>query len=573
VPKDKIIGTLFKYVVIKLDTVVPPAQALWYNPYVDPHPFSPAEAKNILRQANYIEGTPWKMPDGSAMPTLKVFVPLEVVAPTSFVIGKMFVEEANGIGLTNILLEPFDFSAYLAKVYDQWDFDMYWVCWRLGRFPTLLYSTMDSSQNFLGSRNPTGINWAALDTDIRTFQFGLNHPAKVAAIKRVQEMVIGSPTVSGEYYLGYNMPRDHQALPYIPVYSRNIYDMTEQRIQGVVNMFGYGTANRWTYLNSYWDTPNNYRPGTKEKSIVVIEGEYPETLNPTSAKTVYAWDYLGPNFESLIATNPWSHRDEPWIASSWSYGKHADGKFYVKYTLNLIDSQGQALKWADNKTITPDDAKFAYEFLKTWKPTRYKYFADFIDTVGIVGNDITVNMTSTSQWFVYDLSGTALLFPPQVWTQHPVENRAWASRTEIEGFDPSAYSYPQAGNVAFPGRIALPTQIFGNGPWILQHSTAFIATKGYGDLVADRTYFMTQDDIQAKLTEMFHFSGDVNYDNKVGILDLAYIGLAFGSVPDHPRWNHNADITGPAGTPPDSKVDIDDLSLAGKYYGEKKTIP
>jgi len=569
IPKDKIIGTLFKYVTIRIDTPTPPAQALWYNPYVDPHSFSPDEAKNILRQAGYGEGAPWTLPGGGAMPTLKVYMPLEVVAPTSYVIGKMFVDEANAIGLTNIVSEPFDFAGYLAKVYDQWDFDIYWVCWSLGRFPTILYLGYDSSQNYLGSRNPSGISWPALDTELRTFYFGLDHSAKVAAIKKVQEMVMGSPTPAGDYYLDYNMDPTYQALAYFPVYSRNIYDMANPGLKGLINMFGYGTDNSYTYMNVEWT--GGTRPGTTDKMVVMVESEYPETLNPTSGKTVYAWDFMGGSFDGLMATNAWSHRDEPWLATSWSYGKHSDNKFYIKYNVRTTDLQGQPIVWADGKAFAPSDVKFGLDFLTQWDPTRYRYFSDYIGAVGVVGNEVTINMTQTSQWFLYDM-GAALQFPEQVWAKHPVHNHAWDSRTEVETFDPSAYTYPQAGNTN-PGPIALPTQVFGLGPWILKHSTNFIATSGYGDLEANRKYWLTQDDHDLILTNQFHYSGDVNRDAKISILDLALVGKAFGSVPGMPRWNPDADITGPAGTPPDSKVDIDDLSLSGKYYGEKKTVP
>gem|GEM_PF-1929562 len=60
--------------------------------------------------------------------------------------------------------------------------------------------------------------------------------------------------------------------------------------------------------------------------------------------------------------------------------------------------------------------------------------------------------------------------------------------------------------------------------------------------------------------------GDINWDYKVDILDVGTAALAFGSTPEHERWNPIADITGPQGVP-DSKVDIMDLALIASNFG------
>jgi parallel beta-helix repeat protein len=56
--------------------------------------------------------------------------------------------------------------------------------------------------------------------------------------------------------------------------------------------------------------------------------------------------------------------------------------------------------------------------------------------------------------------------------------------------------------------------------------------------------------------------GDINRDGKVDIKDIAIAASAFGSVPEHPRWNPIADIN------QDGKVDIKDLALIAKNFGK-----
>jgi len=66
-------------------------------------------------------------------------------------------------------------------------------------------------------------------------------------------------------------------------------------------------------------------------------------------------------------------------------------------------------------------------------------------------------------------------------------------------------------------------------------------------------------------------TGDLNYDGKIDIKDIAEVASAFGSYPTHPRWNPLADITGPVYLMPDEKVDIRDLALIASDFGKTYT--
>jgi len=55
--------------------------------------------------------------------------------------------------------------------------------------------------------------------------------------------------------------------------------------------------------------------------------------------------------------------------------------------------------------------------------------------------------------------------------------------------------------------------------------------------------------------------GDVNVDGKVDIIDLSIAALAFGSYPDHPRWNSQADIKN------DGYVNMLDIALTARNFG------
>jgi len=55
--------------------------------------------------------------------------------------------------------------------------------------------------------------------------------------------------------------------------------------------------------------------------------------------------------------------------------------------------------------------------------------------------------------------------------------------------------------------------------------------------------------------------GDLNGDRKVDIQDVARASSAFGSYPNHPKWNPAADVD------QNWKVDIKDLAIVSSFYG------
>ena len=62
--------------------------------------------------------------------------------------------------------------------------------------------------------------------------------------------------------------------------------------------------------------------------------------------------------------------------------------------------------------------------------------------------------------------------------------------------------------------------------------------------------------------------GDINGDGKVDMRDIAVAAKAFGSYPSHPRWNPDADITGPVYLVPDNKVDMRDVAVTSRNFGK-----
>lgn len=83
------------------------------------------------------------------------------------------------------------------------------------------------------------------------------------------------------------------------------------------------------------------------------------------------------------------------------------------------------------------------------------------------------------------------------------------------------------------------------------------------DEIGDTSYFIDVDnrDCYPLMKPYAPLLGDLNDDWRVDIRDVSIVALAFGSYPNHPRWNPNADINN------DNKIDIKDIAIVAKNFG------
>jgi hypothetical protein len=72
--------------------------------------------------------------------------------------------------------------------------------------------------------------------------------------------------------------------------------------------------------------------------------------------------------------------------------------------------------------------------------------------------------------------------------------------------------------------------------------------------------------LQSQARVHINLEGDTNQDCMVNVLDLAAVGLAYGSGPEDPNWNKDADVYPPGD---DGEVDIFDLATVGMNYGSE----
>jgi peptide/nickel transport system substrate-binding protein len=397
-----------------------------------------------------------------------------------------------------------------------------------------------------GDYNFPGCNDPDLDTAVRTIITSLDHEAKMEACYLAQDIL-------------YNETYPGAAFSYMQLYSRIYFDAFNPDLRGIVNSPGYGTNNGWTHSNIRW------APGTErtEGGNTIVEwlwGEEPELLNPCSGSTVYCWDIIDKTLDGLIAVNPYTHEDMPWMATDWEAvempGAGPEGEDYMNMTFWLNDT----VEWQDGYAFTAEDAAFSWNFLKDWEIPRYTGSSMWLDHTEVL-DDYVVSaiLNTTSQFLLYDFAGTAALLPPQIW------DRTWTSLEDIMQFDPTQ-DYADALSPDYTaGDHPPPTGLFGTGPFVFEYydPIGLVADLSANDLY----YFKSTNEIYEQKVEMFHEIGDVNSDGYIDVFDLSALGVAYGKREGWPGYNPDADLNS------DGICDGRDLALITWHWGEQREYP
>ena len=459
-----------------------------------------------------------------------------------------------------------EFWPYLWKVFAEADFEICFVGINVDRFPDFLYELCHSSQDcreYPWRHNAPGLCDPELDNLAETVRFSLDHDTKVAACQEIQERLCNE---SYDY-----------AFAYVPAYSKMCFGAYQPGLLGIVNTEGHGSDNMWTYLNIQWEPghPNERIEAGNTVVIWCLQDE-PERLNPTYAGSTYAWTIMNPIFDPLIAVNPYTHEDVPWLAESWSLeeftgtvmldsdnrylGIPAGGTVEVTNGMNVTFNLNSTVEWHDGNLYTPSDAEFNLEFLRNNQIPRYtSMWQHVVDVQVMDATTFVVVSDTTSQWLLYDFAGDAALLPPPVWA--PLDGKPL---NEILGYDPSTNMTKPTGAGPRFGTVDCPTQLYGTGPFIFDYYDPYAQ---YADMPANRYYFKSTAEIQSQLVEMFHAIGDVNRDGEVWGWDMATFRAAYGSVLGEPEYNPDADLN------QDGIVDAGDGELTGYYWGYKRTYP
>jgi len=591
--KPGILAAISRFIKSPLDSNVPPSLSRWYNWGVDDHPFNPGDpfantfypedhsTCGILRYGGYqfvdadysgdvTREDYWLCPNGDPLPYMEIYAPSGNNDMQKHVLILSWRNDLYDIGLwgnsqngwRGLSLDPgeqgYEFRTYTSWVYDDADFDAFIVNFKLNRFPDYLYDWFHSSQDslaFPGAYNAFGVNDPTLDALLETLKFSLDHTEKTQACNEVQEWLAN--------------PENPQALPTIPFYWKSLFDSFNSDLRGIVRSPGFGAGEGscvalkepdgpmpsvWTYLNIRWQ-PGYERIEAGRTVVIWCLGDEPENFNPLSAGTAATWEILDRMLDPLITVQPFNHEDEPWLAEDWEVIQTPTGMNVTYYLRDDVD-------WQDGYQFTAYDAEFSLEFIRDYHVPKYRPAWQNISDVEVIDPfTFTVQSNATSQFLIYDWAVLATLLPRQIW------DRAWPSGQAVLDYDPTAHPY---GTDMAPGYAPGPwggqvtTNLFGTGPFIFQY---YDPVNMYCDLWANEHYFLTTQEIDDLLTEMFWEVGDYNRDGIINVVDLVYVSFAYGCMVGDPCYDPDADFN------QDGWVDMRDLATCAYHLLWQKEYP
>jgi ABC-type transport system substrate-binding protein len=539
VPKEFIVAKLGgDTTAMKLDGFMTQSFLNWYNPDVQIYQYNLTKAERILDEAGYVYNvTADRRMDpktGQPLRDLEFLFLSGLLWPPYNEISMDILDNLWAVKIPAITtwLESHDY--FHAVLYER-NFDMTVLGFLWDKpHPDFLYDLFHSSQDVPGKYNLAGIRNSTLDVALETVKFSLN------------KTTINSASDLAQLTLT-------EQLPYVPIYSTyqtQFFDADTSlegpdALKGMISSPGYGADNQWTFLNIHWD-------GTQiGGNLTWGLGDEPHTLNPLYAFTSVEWEVLYRVYDPLIAENPYTHKDVPWLAYDWSVDPWvAPGDVPgMNITFWLRDD----IYWHDDAPFTAEDVKFSWEYIRQHQISNYLrelMWKNLVDIAVVNPYMVSAYYNITNSWVFYALSGTAAMLPKHIWQDIP---------------DPSVFEPWKEPHPSPPADRPWLTKLLGTGPYAFENcNEAYLVNV---DLHANRRYFLSQDDIQTLIAEMFHKIGDVNKDGYIDVFDLSRIGVAYGQFIGMPRYDPDADLN------QDDMIDLRDLSMVTFYWGDTREEP
>jgi len=377
VNRKQIVRDVFGGYALPLFSFLPPASP--YTLSASAADFDIKAAKERLKQ----KGWRWSKKgvlicpgEADPLPKMKLLTPTAQVAPTTAEIAERICESMRSLGIP-IETEPMDFSMMVARL-DRRDFDAYVMAWELSRDPDSLYAFYHSSMDVPGGYNISGIRKPDLDEALESLKYASNEAEARVAAEKVQRLL-------------------YKYIPQVPIYSRYHIAALRREWKGAIASLYMTPDNTYSLLSLKHDS---------KRTFYWCLSEEPRNLNPLSAASAYEWQVLSIIYESLLAVDPFTLKDIPWLAKSWRLDTVTKGgKEKTRITFHIRED----VKWQDGSPFSASDVKATIEFLKKFAIPRYFDLVKDVERVEATGNTITVTFSGKSYWYLHQIGGLPIL--------------------------------------------------------------------------------------------------------------------------------------------------------------------
>jgi ABC-type transport system substrate-binding protein len=403
--KEEVITQLYGgSIVTAVDTPVPPSLGIWHREPPEYPGGNYTKAWEILQASGFsISEGKLIQPNG-----IQVRDQVEVLSPWSiyFTWAYYWVNKWNdffdnylGVTNCNFLESGVDFDEVLIpRAFTYRNFDMYFLCWSLTRYPDHLYDFFHSGQDYPDGNNTSGLDDPELDGLLETIKYSMDYEEKLQACYEAQDKLV------------------FEDCPYVYCYSRTYffafknytyYAAEPKWFVGMVTQKGVGGNNPWTWGLMHW---SNASTGGSARSVLERN---PSSLHPGNASS-YDWKVLNRVEDGLLCASP-EMDDLPWVASSWSFEP------FIYEPLNVNGSKvrfqlREDVKWHDLKPVTVEDVAFALNYSRGF-PNLQPIWQYLLWTQIVDPYTIDVYTNTTSYWILYDLANLGTRFPKHIYNK------------------------------------------------------------------------------------------------------------------------------------------------------------
>jgi len=340
----------------------------------------------------------------------------------------------------------------------------------------------------------------------------------------------------------------------------------QEKWNGVVNNFGYGVDNYFTFLNMY---------DTSVSPADTINWGFKsdiEALHVVSSEWMWDWNVLGLIYDSGYGREPFDLSVRyPWLFESW------DTTTYTHATEGTCTNTTYHIRtgvtWHHGGPFNASDVKFALEFKEAcgvgvaWEYPDLKYIEN-VTIKDAYTVEVKYNFQSV---YAPDIAGFLAYISRDVWLAANAAN-GWGYDEVTATFTPEDNRFlvrdyhPWEDNDYKPGDGKVDIMEDGTGAWVFNEYVKGEHVK----LTANTAFYKTQTAIENDIKGMFHWGvGDINENSAVDIPDLFLITKAWhtesadgGTPGDWGAWNPACDIV------TDDYIDIFDLTKASINYGK-----
>ena len=547
-----------------METPVPVPALAGYTDYYDLetkgliYHYDPATAEAILDNAGFADtdgdGIRNDPKTGDNLEPLIFYIRLD--DPNRKMAGEALAAELESIGVP-VDARVVERTVCYKSVMVEYNFHLYTGGWSLGADVDFLYDLFHSSMYWgpdIGwSVNYDGFQCPEYDYWAEKVKYGTSPTEIKEAALKCQEIF-------------------NKYVAMVPMWCSAGVKAYKAGWEGVVNYYGYGIDNGYTFLMMYNPDDDTIDWGFKS---------HPEAIHVISSEWVWDWNVIGLMYDSLLGRNPYNLAEdrgfiaESWYVGTWTY--NGENATYVDFVI------ADGATFHDGSPVTPDDIKFSLEFVRdcgsgvAW---NYPSVMDLVEVEILNDTAARAKFGVQSAWALH-WAGFMPILNKDVWMA------AIGPGTDA-GYDPDTHTFTgPKGAMAVReyhpweedrnGNGVVDIAEDGSGPWVwygadelLHEYIELLAfnTENYEAGLVNGYYHISRQEMHDYLADAFRRIGDVNKDGKIDILDIGLIARALGTTPASggtpgawDAWNPDADLDG------DGTVGLADLTMAGRNFG------